>query len=163
LGRVGRRARRRRRARGLAPAGRGGARVRRAHPETGRRGRADGTRGRPGRRRAAHAPQPPCRHRPAGRGTLVRDRPRSDRRPPRGLFAGPTALAFAAATAARRPDEYAGVLATLDERIAGWVLPRLRAEWERIDAGRAGTVFGAYDVVSGATGVGRYLLNRTVR
>jgi len=83
--------------------------------------------------------------------------------PPGGLFAGPTALAFAAATAARRPDEYAGVLATLDERIAGWVLPRLRAEWERIDAGRAGTVFGAYDVVSGATGVGRYLLNRTVR
>ncbi len=83
--------------------------------------------------------------------------------PPGGLFVGPTALAFAAATAARRPDEYSRVLAALDERIAGWVAPQLRAEWERIDAGRAGTAFAAYDTVSGATGVGRYLLNRAVR
>jgi len=80
--------------------------------------------------------------------------------PPEGLYAGPVALAFAASCAARRPGEYRGLLEPLDRSIDAWVPARLRDEWERLDAGRAGSTFGFYDVVTGLTGVGRYLLRR---
>ncbi|MFC7723157.1 lanthionine synthetase LanC family protein [Nonomuraea recticatena] len=77
-----------------------------------------------------------------------------------GLYVGPFALAFAASRAVRRPGEYASVLTRLDERAATWVPDWLRPERERIEAGRAGTDFMTYDVVTGVTGVGRHLLDR---
>jgi hypothetical protein len=80
--------------------------------------------------------------------------------PPGGLYAGPVALAFAASCAARKPAEYAGVLEPLDRSIAAWVPTRLKVEWERIEAGLAGTTFACYDVIGGMAGVGRYLLRR---
>lgn len=80
---------------------------------------------------------------------------------PGGLFAGSVALAFAAVCAARRPTEYANLLEPLDRGIAAWLPARLRDEWARIEAGRPGTRFAHYDVVTGVTGVGRYLLRRT--
>lgn len=80
--------------------------------------------------------------------------------PVHGLYIGPGALGFAAARAARKPGEYGGLLTTVDEQLATWVRRRLEPEWERIAAGRAGTAFSAYDVVTGVTGVGRHLLGR---
>lgn len=79
-----------------------------------------------------------------------------------GLYSGYVALAFAASRAARRPGEYAKLLAPIDEHLAAWVPARLRPEWERIEAGRAGTTFLAYDVIGGVTGLGRHLLDRDV-
>ncbi|WP_436499252.1 lanthionine synthetase C family protein [Actinokineospora sp. HUAS TT18] len=80
--------------------------------------------------------------------------------PVHGLFIGPGALAFAAAQAARKPGEYAGLLIPLDTQLVDWTHRTLRAEFERIAAGRSGTTFGAYDAVTGVTGVGRHLLQR---
>jgi lantibiotic biosynthesis protein len=80
--------------------------------------------------------------------------------PDASLFYGSGALAFAASRAARRPGEYAGLLTPLDERIAAGVTRVLAPEWERMAAGRAGTAFSGYDVISGAAGIGRYLLDR---
>ncbi|MFC4117035.1 lanthionine synthetase C family protein [Nonomuraea zeae] len=77
-----------------------------------------------------------------------------------GLYTGYVALAFAASRARRRPGEYAKILKSVDEHLAAWVPAQLRPEWERIEAGRAGTPFVAYDIISGVTGVGRYLLDR---
>ncbi|MGI5292078.1 lanthionine synthetase C family protein [Nonomuraea polychroma] len=77
-----------------------------------------------------------------------------------GLYSGYVALAFAASRAARRLGEYAKLLTPIDEHLAAWIPARLRPEWERIEAGRAGTTFVAYDVVGGVTGVGRHLLDR---
>ncbi|WP_206797209.1 lanthionine synthetase C family protein [Amycolatopsis sp. MtRt-6] len=78
----------------------------------------------------------------------------------RGLYVGAGALAFATARAVRKPGDYAGLLATLDDLLTGWVARRLHPEWERLAAGTAGTAFSAYDVVTGVTGVGRHLLDR---
>jgi hypothetical protein len=80
--------------------------------------------------------------------------------PPGGLYAGPVAVAFAASCAVRRPADYAKLLEPLDRSIAAWVPRRLAAERERIEAGRPGTTFASYDVITGMTGVGRYLLRR---
>jgi hypothetical protein len=77
-----------------------------------------------------------------------------------GLFHGPAALAFAAARAAQRAADYAGLLGVLDDRLAAWTARRLAPELERIAARTPGTAFAAYDVVSGVTGVARYLLQR---
>ncbi|MGI5269162.1 lanthionine synthetase C family protein [Nonomuraea sp. CA-218870] len=76
-----------------------------------------------------------------------------------GLYSGHTALAFAASRAARRPGEYARLRTSIDERLTAEVQARLRPEWQRIEDGRAGTSFAAYDVIGGVTGVGRYLLD----
>ncbi|GIJ60072.1 lanthionine synthetase C family protein [Virgisporangium aurantiacum] len=82
--------------------------------------------------------------------------------PDASLYYGSAALAFAASRAAHRPGEYAGLLTPLDERIAAGVTKALAPERERMAAGRAGTAFARYDVISGAAGVGRYLLDRCV-
>jgi lantibiotic biosynthesis protein len=79
---------------------------------------------------------------------------------PGALYIGGPALAFAAAAAARRPGEYERLLTTLDEWVERLVRARLRAEQERLAAGRAGTGFSSYDVITGVTGMGRYLLSR---
>ncbi|NUR93026.1 MAG: lanthionine synthetase C family protein [Nonomuraea sp.] len=76
-----------------------------------------------------------------------------------GLYTGHVALAFAASRAAR-PGEYATVLTSIDGHLAAQVPARLRLERERVEAGRAGPPFAAYDVIGGVTGVGRHLLDR---
>ncbi|NUS04971.1 MAG: lanthionine synthetase, partial [Nonomuraea sp.] len=76
-----------------------------------------------------------------------------------GLYNGHVALAFAASRAAR-PGEYASILTSIDSHLAAQVPARLRPEWERIEAGRSGAPFVAYDVIGGVTGVGRHLLDR---
>ncbi|MFJ1793001.1 lantibiotic dehydratase [Kitasatospora griseola] len=77
---------------------------------------------------------------------------------PTGLFAGPASLAYAARLARHHPGDYAGLLDSLD----AWITDRLRsllaAERQRLDAGRAGVQLNAFDVISGTTGLGRYLL-----
>ncbi|TCO62193.1 lanthionine synthetase C family protein [Actinocrispum wychmicini] len=78
----------------------------------------------------------------------------------RGLYVGAGALAFAAARAAGKAGAYADMLSTLDHHLAMWVARKLRPEWERMSAGRPGTEFATYDVVTGVTGVGRHLLDR---
>lgn len=92
--------------------------------------------------------------------------------PPVGLYAGPLAVAFATSCVARRPGgerpdppgrlptDYQAALAALDRRIAAWVPIRLRPEWRRIEAGRASGTYREYDLFTGATGIGRYLLAR---
>ena len=85
---------------------------------------------------------------------------RLDRSDPGALFVGGPALAFAAAAAVRRPGEYGKLLAALDGWVDRLVRSRLRLEHERLAAGRAGTSFSAYDVITGVTGMGRYLLGR---
>jgi hypothetical protein len=85
---------------------------------------------------------------------------RLDRSDPGSLFVGGPALAFAAAAAVRRPGEYGKLLTALDEWVDRLVRWRLRLERQRLEAGRAGTSFSAYDVITGVTGMGRYLLGR---
>ncbi|WP_051877202.1 lanthionine synthetase C family protein [Streptomyces natalensis] len=80
--------------------------------------------------------------------------------PTDGLFQGPPALAFAAHAARHAPDDYARLLHRLDDFLARRVHTLLTDENARLDAGRPGTRIAAYDVVSGATGLGRLLLAR---
>jgi hypothetical protein len=68
-----------------------------------------------------------------------------------GLFSGAASLAFAARAAQHRTADYATLLDRLDDHI----VPVLR---RRISSPQAGT--WGYDVISGATGLGRYLLLR---
>ncbi|MGP3926928.1 lanthionine synthetase C family protein [Streptomyces sp. 8N616] len=75
-----------------------------------------------------------------------------------GLFDGAAPLAFAAWAARHRPGDYATLLDRLDDRVTAQVERLLAAEEERLRAGRAGAPMHAYDVISGATGLGRYLL-----
>ncbi|GGL02925.1 hypothetical protein Sme01_19370 [Sphaerisporangium melleum] len=79
---------------------------------------------------------------------------------PDGIYRGIPALAFAAAAAARRPGEYAKLLANLDEIIAARTSGLLQQENARLDAGIPGVRLAVYDVISGLTGLGRYLLSR---
>lgn len=101
----------------------------------------------PGYRRIAHA------YLVAANGRL-----RGDGR--HSLFDGVPAVGFAASGAVRREGEYGGLLAGLDASVFAVVRARLRAERERMAAGAPVGDVTAYDVVSGLTGLGRYLLRR---
>ncbi|SHL84411.1 lanthionine synthetase C family protein [Streptomyces yunnanensis] len=80
-----------------------------------------------------------------------------------GLFGGAASLAFAANAARHSEDDYAGMLATLDARVAAQVNRLLTGEGQRLAAGRAGVQMRTYDIVAGVTGLGRYLLLRGER
>ncbi|SDF39842.1 Lanthionine synthetase C-like protein [Lentzea fradiae] len=83
----------------------------------------------------------------------------TSRRPPvENLFDGLPSLGFAARSAARAEGDYRGVLAKIDPhvlRLAGNVLG---AEETRLLAREPGARMACYDVTSGLTGIGRYLL-----
>jgi len=75
---------------------------------------------------------------------------------PLGLFSGVTGLAFAAASLSRDGTRYQRLLTSLDEEIA----PRASALGAELqDMQRQGAV-NTFDVISGASGVGAYLLVR---
>ncbi|MBB1245012.1 lanthionine synthetase C family protein [Streptomyces durbertensis] len=77
-----------------------------------------------------------------------------------GLFHGAPAVAYALHAAGHRA--YAQALATLDTYITDLVETRLRAAHARIDAGRLPRM-REYDLISGLTGLGTYLLYRPGR
>jgi hypothetical protein len=79
-----------------------------------------------------------------------------------GLHTGLAGLAFAAQVAAHSAGDYATLLSGLDEQIAAQVAAVLAAE-DRRRPSYEGTSFGAYDVVRGLAGIGRYLLVRDQR
>ncbi|MEU9116840.1 lanthionine synthetase C family protein [Streptomyces sp. NPDC048483] len=80
-----------------------------------------------------------------------------------GLFGGAASLAFAAYAARHGEDDYAGLLASLDARVTAQLRTLLAAEAARLAARQAGVQMRSYDVVAGATGLGRYLLLRGER
>lgn len=77
-----------------------------------------------------------------------------------GIYQGLPALAFAANAAAMRPTDYGKLLSTLDEVVAARAATLVHRESERLDAGVAGVPLASYDVISGLSGLGRYLLHR---
>lgn len=76
------------------------------------------------------------------------------------LYGGATPLAFAALVARRTPEDYAGLVDRLDERVTAYLRSRLAQERERLDAGRAGVSVSVFDVIGGVSGLGRYLMER---
>lgn len=101
----------------------------------------------PGYRRVAHAYL-----------AAANRRVRADGR--HALFDGLPALAFAASCAVQREGEYASLLAGLDASVLEIARARLGAERERLAAGVPAADVTAFDVISGLTGLGRYLLRR---
>ncbi|MDG4791770.1 lanthionine synthetase C family protein [Micromonospora sp. WMMD1102] len=82
--------------------------------------------------------------------------------PPPGLHVGPIAFAFATSSLVDVHDDFRPALQSIDRRVAARIPVRLRPELARIRSATPGTTFDAYDVVAGATGIGRYLLRRGV-
>ncbi|GHI39957.1 lanthionine synthetase C family protein [Streptomyces violascens] len=80
-----------------------------------------------------------------------------------GLFGGTASLAFAAFMARHDEDDYAGLLETLDAQVTNQLRTLLSQEEERLAARQAGVHMHSYDVISGAVGLGRYLLLRGQR
>jgi len=76
--------------------------------------------------------------------------------PGSGLFLGAPAVAFAL-TAANQPG-YADALRILDSHITGLAAGRLRQAHQRIDRGQL-PALREYDLISGLTGIGCYLLH----
>jgi lantibiotic biosynthesis protein len=76
------------------------------------------------------------------------------------LFIGAVSLAFAAHTAARGFGGYPTLLPKLDVSIAPQIRSRAHLDRDRISAGEPIGAFDGYDVITGASGVGRYLLAR---
>jgi hypothetical protein len=76
------------------------------------------------------------------------------------LFIGAVSLAFAAHTAARGFGGYQTLLSRLDGSIAQQIRSRALLDRDRIHAGEPIGAWNGYDVISGASGVGRYLLAR---
>jgi hypothetical protein len=76
------------------------------------------------------------------------------------LFIGAVSLAFAAHTAARGFGGYRTLLSRLDVSIAQQIRSRALLDRDRISAGEPIGAFNGYDVITGASGVGRYLLAR---
>jgi lantibiotic biosynthesis protein len=74
-----------------------------------------------------------------------------------GLFDGPMAVAYALRTA--RQDAYAGALDTLDRHVNALTQCRLARAHERIDRAEL-PAMREYDLISGLTGTGAYLLHR---
>ncbi|MFF9479567.1 lanthionine synthetase C family protein [Streptomyces sp. NPDC014733] len=81
-------------------------------------------------------------------------------RPGDGLYHGAPALAFAAHTARRAPDDYAGLLARLDPAVDGAVRALLQQDRARLAERRAGLPFSVYDLIGGLAGLTRLLLAR---
>ncbi|MFJ1651521.1 lanthionine synthetase C family protein [Streptomyces sp. NPDC088337] len=75
-----------------------------------------------------------------------------------GLFDGLPAVAFSLRAAQHTNGDYRDTLTRLDALIDTHVSRVLEYEQRRIEQSAAGTSFRAYDVVTGLTGVGRYLL-----
>lgn len=75
---------------------------------------------------------------------------------PLGLFSGVTGLAFAAASLSRAGTRYQRLLTSLDEEIA----PRARALGVELQGMQRQGAVNTFDVISGASGVGAYLLVR---
>lgn len=74
-----------------------------------------------------------------------------------GLFHGPMAVGYALRTA--RQGAYAGALDTLDRHVNALTLERLDRAHKRIDRGEL-PFMREYDLISGLTGAGAYLLHR---
>ena len=74
-----------------------------------------------------------------------------------GLFDGPMAVAYVLRTA--HQDAYAGALDTLDRHVNALTRDRLARAHERIDRGELPPM-REYDLISGLTGTGAYLLHR---
>ncbi|MEJ3655470.1 lanthionine synthetase C family protein [Actinomycetes bacterium KLBMP 9759] len=79
-----------------------------------------------------------------------------------GLYRGPAALAFATHCAAGSGG-YATLLDQLDTAVARSATARALSDRERVAAGEAIGWWGGYDVITGAAGLGRYLLARPAR
>ncbi|WP_232668785.1 lanthionine synthetase C family protein [Pseudonocardia sp. TRM90224] len=79
-----------------------------------------------------------------------------------GLYRGPAALAFATHCAATFGG-YGTLLDQLDAAVARSATARAQSDRERIAAGEAIGWWGGYDVITGAAGLGRYLLARLSR
>jgi hypothetical protein len=77
-----------------------------------------------------------------------------------GIYQGLPALAFAANIAATRPTDYGKLLSTLDQFVVARAAVLVRRESARLDTDTAGVPLASYDVISGLTGLGRYLLDR---
>jgi lantibiotic biosynthesis protein len=73
-----------------------------------------------------------------------------------GLFSGLSGLAFATASLSRNGGRYRRLLAALDEALA----PEAAVLGTRLRSARAPGSVGEFDVISGASGVGAYLLER---
>ncbi|MFI9203188.1 lanthionine synthetase C family protein [Streptomyces sp. NPDC053048] len=80
-----------------------------------------------------------------------------------GLFGGAAALAFAACAARRGPRDYAALLEHADTVVLSQWEAVFAAEDERLGAGLPGVRMHRYDLISGAAGLGRYLLLRRDR
>jgi hypothetical protein len=76
------------------------------------------------------------------------------------LYGGAVSLAFAAHAAAVSFGGYATLLSRLDGAIAAQIRQRAEADRDRIAAGQPIGRWDGYDVISGTSGVGRYLLAR---
>lgn len=74
-----------------------------------------------------------------------------------GLFHGAPALAFVLQTAGQ--PRYANALAVLDQHVEAITRSRLDAAYDRIDHGRP-PALREFDLISGLTGLGAYLLHR---
>jgi hypothetical protein len=74
-----------------------------------------------------------------------------------GLYRGAPAVAFTLHTAGL--PSYAQALATLDGHVATITLTRLHTAYERMDRGKL-PALREYDLISGLTGIGAYLLDR---
>jgi hypothetical protein len=75
-----------------------------------------------------------------------------------GLFDGLPSLGFAARSIARADGDYRGMLARIDPHVLRLAENALVAEEARLLAREPGARMAGYDVTSGLTGVGRYLL-----
>ncbi|HUQ54669.1 lanthionine synthetase C family protein [Lentzea sp.] len=74
------------------------------------------------------------------------------------LFDGAPSLGFAARSIARADGDYRGVLARIDPHVLRLAEKSLVAEEARLLAREPGARMACYDVTSGLTGIGRYLL-----
>ncbi|MFD5830968.1 lanthionine synthetase C family protein [Lentzea sp. NPDC060358] len=80
-------------------------------------------------------------------------RPRAE-----SLFDGVPSLGFAARSIARADGDYRGVLSRVDPHVVRLAETTLTAEEARLAAREPGARMAAYDVTSGLSGLGRYLL-----
>ncbi|MGP3959780.1 lanthionine synthetase C family protein, partial [Nonomuraea sp. 3N208] len=75
------------------------------------------------------------------------------------LFDGLPALLFATRAAVAQPGDYASLLGRAESIVRKMARQRAEAELSRLEPGRAGVAFSAYDVIEGLTGLGRVVLS----
>ncbi|MFJ5221079.1 lanthionine synthetase C family protein [Streptomyces sp. NPDC088354] len=80
-----------------------------------------------------------------------------------GLHIGPAALAFAVHSAVQDENDYANLLKQLDNYVVARSKMLLLSEAERLKTGSLATASSRFDIISGLSGLGRYLLSRTPR